>query len=119
MNQQTRDAYRETLLNLRERLTSELQGQLDALPELMQAPGDISSVPTHRADHDSEGLETEVATGQARHDILENVNAALRRLDEGTFGVCQHCGKEIARERLEALPYTPYCVECARLPVEE
>jgi len=46
--------------------------------------------------------------------LLDQITAALRRIDAGTFGHCENCGREIARERLEALPYTPYCIECAR-----
>jgi RNA polymerase-binding transcription factor DksA len=39
---------------------------------------------------------------------------ALRRIDAGTFGRCEVCGREIGCERLDALPYTPHCIECAR-----
>jgi RNA polymerase-binding transcription factor DksA len=38
--------------------------------------------------------------------------AALERLDAGTFGRCVECGMEIPAERLDDLPYTPYCVVC-------
>jgi DnaK suppressor protein len=46
---------------------------------------------------------------------LELVDAALRRLDEGTFGRCLRCGQEIARGRLEALPWAAYCIACQKL----
>ena len=45
---------------------------------------------------------------------LELVDAALQRLDDGTFGTCQRCGREIAPERLEALPWAAYCIDCQR-----
>lgn len=44
--------------------------------------------------------------------LLERVNAALARLDSGTYGVCESCGKEISPRRLEALPYATLCVDC-------
>lgn len=44
---------------------------------------------------------------------LEAIAAALQRIDAGTFGRCEECGKEIARERLQAVPYTPWCMTCA------
>jgi DnaK suppressor protein len=44
---------------------------------------------------------------------LDNIGAALTRLDEGTFGACAGCGQPIPFARLEARPYTPYCVSCA------
>ena len=40
------------------------------------------------------------------------VRFALKRLDEGTYGECLHCGKTIGLKRLEALPRTPYCIDC-------
>ena len=46
------------------------------------------------------------------HEQLALVRAALKRLNEGTFGECIHCGKTIGAKRLEAVPWTPYCIEC-------
>ena len=45
--------------------------------------------------------------------MLAGIDAAARRLDEGRYGICVTCGFEIAVERLEALPATPHCVDCA------
>lgn len=44
--------------------------------------------------------------------LLRNVRAALRRIDEGTFGVCVHCDEEISPKRVNAVPWTPYCIAC-------
>ncbi len=44
--------------------------------------------------------------------LLRNVRAALRRIDEGTFGICLHCEEEISPKRLAAVPWTPYCIQC-------
>jgi RNA polymerase-binding transcription factor DksA len=55
--------------------------------------------------HVSESPETELALEQ---------DEELKRLDEGTFGVCQKCGGQIGLERLDAAPYTPYCIQCER-----
>jgi DnaK suppressor protein len=44
--------------------------------------------------------------------LLRNVRAALRRLDEGTFGVCLHCEEDISPKRLNAVPWTPFCIQC-------
>lgn len=44
---------------------------------------------------------------------LGHVEAALRKLDEGTYGNCEHCGKPIAPARLEAQPATALCIDCA------
>lgn len=42
------------------------------------------------------------------------IDAALQRLKLGQFGTCVHCGKEIAKGRLETIPWAPYCMDCAR-----
>jgi len=77
-------------------------------------PGDITSVPTHPADDDVEGLDAEIAIAQNEELLLEQVDAALERVEAGTFGVCQQCGREIDAERLQAVPYASHCIACAR-----
>jgi DnaK suppressor protein len=46
---------------------------------------------------------------------LELVEAAIARLDDGTYGTCLRCGRPIAPERLDALPWAAYCIDCQRL----
>jgi DnaK suppressor protein len=46
---------------------------------------------------------------------LAQVEDALRRLDEGTFGACIRCGRPIAAERLEAIPWAAHCIDCQRI----
>ena len=50
--------------------------------------------------------------GTEGHTQLSQVRLALERLREGTFGECLHCGQEIGEKRLEALPWTAYCIAC-------
>jgi len=47
---------------------------------------------------------------------LLQVDAALASLDGGTYGACKTCGNPIAPERLEAIPWVPSCIDCARKP---
>ena len=47
--------------------------------------------------------------------LLRNVRAALRRMDEGNFGVCVHCEEDINPKRLNAVPWTPYCIRCQEM----
>lgn len=44
--------------------------------------------------------------------LLRNVRAALRRLNEGMYGICVHCEEEISPKRLNAVPWTPFCIQC-------
>ncbi|HEX3600137.1 MAG TPA: TraR/DksA C4-type zinc finger protein [Lacipirellulaceae bacterium] len=50
--------------------------------------------------------------------IVSELRDALSRIENGSFGKCEHCGQTIAAERLEAIPYTRYCVECAAVQDE-
>ena len=47
--------------------------------------------------------------------LLRNVRGALRRIEEGTFGVCMHCEEDINIKRLNAVPWTPYCISCQEI----
>src|ERR1700757_4939064 len=47
--------------------------------------------------------------------LLRNVRAALRRMDEGTFGVCLHCEEDISPKRLAAVPWTAFCIQCREI----
>ena len=47
--------------------------------------------------------------------VLREIDGALERIENGTFGLCTRCGKQIGEERLEAMPYATLCIECKRL----
>lgn len=47
--------------------------------------------------------------------LLRNVRAALRRIDEGNYGVCLHCEEDINLKRLNAVPWAPYCITCQEM----
>ena len=49
---------------------------------------------------------------QQNEEKLENIDAALLRFEEGSYGTCQECGNQIPLPRLEALPFTCYCIAC-------
>ena len=49
---------------------------------------------------------------ERERETLREIDEALDRLEDGSFGVCQGCGEEIGEARLEALPYATLCVEC-------
>lgn len=47
--------------------------------------------------------------------LLKAVNGALDQIDAGTFGKCRNCGEQIGQKRLEAIPWTRYCITCQEL----
>lgn len=70
-------------------------------------------------EHDPEGptaslqmQESRAMLRQARQH-LDEVDAALRRVESGDYGVCENCGRDIPLARLEARPFARYCVDCA------
>lgn len=99
------DTYRNQLLDMRARLREEMLGSLEAIREEVHVPGEDNQEP-------SEGLDKELVVEATQAGIHDQVVAALQRLDAGTFGRCVECGMEIPAERLDDLPYTPYCVAC-------
>ena len=65
----------------------------------------------------SQNLLQDLAVGQLHHykQLLEEVEAALRRVEDGSHGVCGGCRNAIPVRRLQALPWARYCVSCAEL----
>jgi RNA polymerase-binding protein DksA len=58
--------------------------------------------------------EIDYTLGENAEQVLGEIDAALRRIDEGTYGTCMKCGSEIAPERLEAHPWAALCIDDAR-----
>ena len=112
-------SFRRRLLALKKRLLGDLSElEEEALRGVGgEASGGLSDVPVHPADLSADNYEEEVEVGLLENEdrLLAEINAALHRIDQGTFGRCENCGKEISRQRLDALPYARYCLRCARM----
>ena len=112
------ERFRQMLLSMGRRLRGDVAGiATEALRQTGGEPsGNLSNAPLHTADLGSDTFEQELALGllENKDSLLAHTAAALERIDRGTFGRCHECGKEIPRERLQAIPFTPYCVGCAR-----
>jgi DnaK suppressor protein len=106
-------AYKDRLLQLRARL----RGDVSAMAEnaLREANTDHSSVPLHMADIGSDNFEQEFTLSLMANDedTLQRIEAALERIEAGTYGLCEECEIAIPKMRLNAIPYTPVCVKCA------
>jgi DnaK suppressor protein len=109
---------RRNLGPVEEKLRSERENLLRQISELeaRQAGED------ERAGYDDEG-EPETATYERERDLsllenardlLDKVERALEKIAEGTYGVCESCGKPIEAARLRALPYATLCISCKR-----
>jgi DnaK suppressor protein len=120
MKKKDLDDLRTVLLQYRARVRGDVQqltnGALDG--------GQDSKSPTHMAELGTDTFEQDFSLGVMERDqgVLEEIEDALKRIDKGTFGLCEGCleqGKApskaaIPKARLNAVPYARYCVECAR-----
>jgi DnaK suppressor protein len=99
---------RATLLAERERLRAELA-------EGIVAPGPMTYGSQAAAASQVFEQQRDLALREKNQHQLAAIDAALARLDDGTYGTCVRCGKPIASERLEALPWAAHCIDCQRL----
>ncbi|GAC1342057.1 MAG: hypothetical protein NVSMB29_13390 [Candidatus Dormibacteria bacterium] len=93
----------------------ETKGAADRLSAGAQeaAQTELSNLDQHPAEQATETMERELDMGVAQrvdHELTE-LEAALRRLDDGSYGRCELCGKAIGEERLEVMPAARYCIE--------
>ena len=92
-----------------------LEGMLDGLQSIprpldeiaVQTVADFLDQGQHLVDHDVAIQRLEYGCRRAR-----DIRAALQRLEEGTYGVCVECDSAITLKRINAVPWTPYCLEC-------
>ena len=109
------DKYFRILLEKR----AEIVGDLSALEEqaLRSTDGDISHMPIHMADIGSDTFDQDFMLGLAENERerLREIDDALMRIQQGTYGVCQMTGKPIPKARLEAKPWAKYTIEAKRL----
>ncbi len=115
--------YKETLIRQREKISGEV-GRLtkDYLRKnSMDSSGDISSHPFHMADAASGSFDTEFNIGLASNeqDLLYQIDQALLRIEDGSYGACDECGELISKNRLKAVPFAKYCVKHQELQEKE
>lgn len=81
-----------------------------------ESTGELSAYDNHPADLGTETFEREKDLGLqgTAKDLLVKVEAALRRLDQGTYGTCVRCGRGVGEGRLEAQPWSDLCINCQR-----
>jgi len=97
----------------------ELVGDMSSMEHeaLRSATGsNLSNLPIHMADMGTDNYEQEFTLGLVEKDrqLLREINSALAKIQNGTFGICEGTGKPITRARLEAQPWAKYSIEYAR-----
>jgi DnaK suppressor protein len=97
---------------IRAALQAERNRLLAELGEAIQAPGQMTYGSQAAAASQVFEQQRDLALRERAEQHLALVEAALERLDEGSYGTCLRCGKPIAPERLEALPWAAHCITC-------
>ena len=105
------DKRREILVNVNEFEDEALK------KSRLDASGDLSSMPIHMADQATDNYEQEFSLGLMDSEVrlIREIDDALARIEDNTYGICEGTGKQISRARLEAQPWARYCVEYARI----
>jgi RNA polymerase-binding protein DksA len=109
--------YRELLLDERKRVASALENlHEETAGTLRDDAGEETAYDNHLGDTATETYDRELdySLEENSEHFLAEIDAALARIEEGTYGICTNCGKQIPEERLEARPWATLCIECQR-----
>ena len=111
LDQKKLEFYRKLLLKHKQELVQDINHLANEAGD--SESKDVSGHVLHMADVASDMYDKEFSMGLAAKDrlILQRIEAALKRIDEGTYGFCLGTGKAIKAQRLEAIPYAEYCLK--------
>jgi len=116
MTKEERERYKKLLLQKKKELIDAVRHiEEDTLNRSQrEASGDLSGYTLHMADIATDSYDREFSLGLASNaqKILFEIDEALKRLKDNTFGDCLGCGKPIPKKRLNAIPYASLCIQC-------
>jgi RNA polymerase-binding protein DksA len=106
------DKFKQRILADQKRLLADRRKLLD--DEINQTTELVNFDVNHPGDLATETFEKEkdIALNENIDGLLAQIDEALQKIDAGTYGVCDRCGKQIPAARLDALPYATLCVDC-------
>ena len=109
--------FRDALLDERGRVEHALATLRDEHPgSLDDEVEEVAATNDHLAETATAtlGREIDYTLGDNAEQVLFEIDGALKRIDEGTYGTCVTCGEQIPRERLDANPWASLCIDCKR-----
>ena len=113
------ERFKKILETIRARLAGDLKHlEGDSLnTDQRESSGDLSGYSFHMADMATDNFDREFTLGLAANEQqgLNVIDDALRRIKEGTYGVCEECSKPISQKRLLAVPHARLCIKCQEL----
>ena len=109
------ERFRKILIDERDRVTLTVENLHEA--GSLEDETEEETYDNHLADSATATLNREIdyTLEENSEHVLSGITEALDRIEGGTFGSCAGCGKQIAEERLEAIPYATRCIDCQRL----
>jgi RNA polymerase-binding protein DksA len=112
------ERFRERLLEERKRVEAAIAYLHEETPGAVedQVEEEFGTSDNHPADAASVTLDREVdyTLQENSEQVLSDIDAALERIENGSYGTCGTCGKPISPERLEAMPWATQCIDCKR-----
>lgn len=115
MDEKTLARLRASLESRRAEIEREIGFMSDEIRSIGEDQGiENGSLGNHMAEDGSSVMEADRLStiSEDLRSLMNEIDAALRRMDEGTYGICERCGRPINEERLEAFPYVARCIEC-------
>lgn len=109
--------FRELLNEERQRVVAAIQNlHDDHQGSMSDETGEDSAYDNHLADTATETYDRELdyTLEENSENVLAEIDAALKRIDDGSYGICTNRGEQIPLERLEARPYATLCIDCQR-----
>ena len=118
MNTIDTDRFRTMLVEERERVRNAIEYLHEETPGALEDETEeiIGSVDNHPAETATATLDREVdyTLEENSEQVLAQIDEALQRIEQGTYGICRRCGQPISEERLEAVPWATLCIDDAR-----
>ena len=115
MNKADIEKYKKNLLEKKETIIAKLS---EVYNESKEVESGIAQDIVDRAES-SYTKEFLLSLSDTERAQLFMIDEALRRIEKNEFGICQMCGKNISKKRLDAVPWSPYCIECQQKSEEE
>jgi RNA polymerase-binding protein DksA len=115
MNSRELEHFRDLLLQKRREIVGDMS-QMEREALRSTSGGNLSNLPLHMADMGTDNYEQEFTLGLVEKDrvILREINSALAKIMDGSYGICEGTGKPISKVRLEAQPWARFSIEYAR-----
>jgi DnaK suppressor protein len=115
LNKKERDEFRKMLATKKESIIRKLSA---TITESKEMESNVAQDVVDKAET-SYTKEFLLSLSDAEREQLLLIDEALKRLEHKEFGVCQLCGQDVGAKRLEAIPWTPYCIDCQEKAEEE